>query len=113
MRFAVDMCNLQLKAGRHFVLEQPLTSRVWKEEPVMKLTITQGAISTDFHQCMYGLVSVDRLGPAPAKKPTRVLSSHPALAESLSRQCDGTHRHAILIWEKCLLKSCTISTCNV
>ena len=67
------------------------------EEPVMKLMITQGVISTDFHQCMYGLVSVDRLGPAPAKKPTRVLSSHPAFAESLSRQCDGTHRHAILV----------------
>jgi len=97
MRFAVEMCNLQLKAGRHFVLEQPRTSRAWSLESVMKLTITQGVILTDFHQCMYGLTAVDRLGPAPAYKPTRVLSSHPPPAEALTRPCDGTHRHAHLV----------------
>jgi hypothetical protein len=97
MRFAVEMCNLQLRAGRHFVFEQPSTSRAWSLEPVMKLMITEGVISTDFHQCMYGLVAVDHLGSAPAYKPTRVLTSHPALAEALTRRCDGSHRHAQLV----------------
>ena len=95
--FAVERCNLQFKAGRHFVLEQPLTSRAWSVETVMKLMITEGVISTDFHQCMYGLAAVDNFGPAPAYKPTRVLSSHPALAEALTRRCDGSHRHAQLV----------------
>ena len=97
MRFAVEMGNLQFKAGRHFVLEQPLTSRAWPLEPVMKYMITERVISTEFHKCMYGLVAVDRSGPALAYKPTRVLSSHPALAEALRRRCDGTHRHAQLV----------------
>ena len=79
------------------MLEQPLTSRAWSLETVMKLMITEGVISTDFHQCMYGLVAVDRLGPAPAYKPTRVLTSHPALAEALTRRCDGSYRHAQLV----------------
>ena len=56
-----------------------------------------GVNKSTFHQCMYGLTAVDRLGPAPAYKPTRVLSSHPALAEALTRQCDGNHRHAHLV----------------
>jgi hypothetical protein len=91
------MCELQLKAQREFVLEQPLTSRAWSLEPVMKLMITKGVISTDFHQFMYGLTAVDHLGSAPAYKPTRVLTSHPALAETLTRRCDGSHRHAHLV----------------
>ena len=110
MRFAVEMCNLQLKAGRHVVLEQPQTSRAWLLEPVITLMITRGVISTDFHQCMYGLVAVVRFGPAPAYKPTRVLSSHPALAEALMRKCDGTHRHAHMVGKGCMLPGCTTST---
>ena len=46
MRFAVEMCELQLKGERSFVLEEPLTSRAWSLEPVMKLMITKGVIST-------------------------------------------------------------------
>ena len=97
MRFAVEMWELQLKGERDVVLEQPLTSRAWSLEPVTKLMVTKSVISTDVHQCMYGLTAVDHLGSAPAYKPTRVLTSHPALAEALTRRCDGSHRHAKLI----------------
>ena len=98
LSFAVEMCNLQLKSGRHFILEQPSTSRAWSEhESVMKLRITEGVIETEFHQCMYGLTTVDWQGSAPAKKPTRVITSHPALAGALTRRCDGRLRHAQLV----------------
>ena len=94
MRLALEMCELQFKGKRDFVVEQPLNSRAWLLEPVTKLMSTKGVISTEFHQCMYGLIAVDRIGPAPALKPTRVLTSSPALAETLTRRCDGSHRHA-------------------
>ena len=97
MRFAVEMCDLQLRADHHFVLEQPLTSRAWALEPVMKLAATEDVIATEFHQCMYGLEAVDQLGSAPAYKPTRILTNHPSLAEALTRRCDGSHRHAQLV----------------
>ena len=97
MRFAIEICELQLKAKRDFVLEQPLTPRAWSLEPLLKMMITKGVFPTEFHQCMYGLTAVGHLGAAPAYKPTRVLTSHPALAEVLARRCDGSHRHAHLI----------------
>ena len=50
MRFAVEMCDLQLRADRHFVFEQPLTSRAWALEPVVKLMSIKDVIATEFHQ---------------------------------------------------------------
>ena len=91
------MCELQIRAGRHFVLEQPLASRAWTLERAMKLAATEDVITTEFHQCMYGLEAVDHLGSAPAYKPTRILTSHLTLAEALTRRCDGSHRHAQLV----------------
>ena len=97
MRFAVEMCDLQLRADRHFVFEQPLTSRAWSLEEVMKLMSKEDVIATEFHQCMYGLMANDKVGPAPAYKPTRVLTNHPTLSEALSKRCNGSHRHAQLV----------------
>ena len=59
--------------------------------------MTERVISTEFHQCMYGLTALGRQGLAPAYKPTRVLTNHPAITEALSRRCDGNHRHAHLV----------------
>ena len=63
----------------------------------MKLAATEDVITTEFHQCMYGLTAHDHLGSAPAYKPTRILTNHPALAEVLTKRCDGSHRHAHLV----------------
>ena len=80
MRFAVEMCDRQARGNLYFVFEQPLTSRAWALESVMKLAATKDVITTEFHQCMYGLTAHDHLGSAPAYKRTRILTNHPALA---------------------------------
>ena len=54
---------------------------------------------------MYGLVSWDQLGPAPAYKPTSVLTNHPALAGVLQEQCHGGHRHAQLVGKHACTKA--------
>ena len=87
IRFSIDICTLQHGAGRHFVFEQPQSSRAWNIEEVVKLTYRDGVHKTTFHQCMYGLEASDDLGTAPAYKPTSVLTSHPALAEVLQERC--------------------------
>ena len=43
--------------------------------------------------CMFGLVSRDSEGVAPAKKPTRILTSSTAIRDMVSRVCDHQHRH--------------------
>ena len=61
------------------------------------MTYSDGVTKSSFHQCMYGLMSKDSEGWAPAYKPTSVLTNHPALAEVLQEGCSGNHRHAQLV----------------
>ena len=97
IRFAIEVCEIQHKSGRHFIFEQPQSSRAWSLNEVVKLTSHDGVMKTMFHQCMYGLEARDPHGVAPAYKPTSVLTNHPALFEVLGIRCDGRHRHAQLI----------------
>ena len=97
IRFSMELCELQRRAGRHFIFEQPLTSRAWDLASMKSMVSSKGAISTKFNQCMYGLESCDSLGRAPAYKPTRILTNHGALAEGLCRTCNGGHSHVQLV----------------
>lgn len=50
------------------------------------------------HQCMYGLVTPDGKGGVhPAKKPTKFMSSSPAMLKRLQRVSDGKHQHQQLV----------------
>ncbi len=50
------------------------------------------------HMCEFGMVtSAGGGGQASAKKPTRFMSSSPAILEALSRRCRGDHAHAPLL----------------
>ena len=97
IRFAIEICELQHKSGRHFIFEQPQSSRAWSLNEVVKLPFHDGVMKTTFHQCMYGLEARDPHGVAPAYKPTSVLTNHLALLEVLGKRCDGRHRHAQVI----------------
>ena len=97
IRFSIEICELQHRSGRHFIFEQPQSSRAWSLNEVIKMTYCDGVAKTTFPQCMYGLMSSDHQGPALAYKPTSVLTNHPALAEVLQERCSGDHRHARLI----------------
>ena len=97
LRFSIELCELQHKSGRHFIFEQPQSSRAWSLNEVVKMAYLEGVAKTTFHQCMYGLEARDNQGSAPAYKPTSVLTNHPALVEVLQERCSGGHRHAQLI----------------
>lgn len=97
IRFSIEICELQHKSGRHFIFEQPQSSRAWSLNEVVNMMYCDGVTKTTCHQCMYGLVSSDHQGVAPAYKPTSVLTNHPALAEVLQKRRSGDHRHAQLI----------------
>ena len=97
IRFSMEVCDLQRRAGRYFIFEQPQASRAWHIDEVVQMTYRDNVINTSFHQCMYSLESSEYLGTAPAYKPTSVLSNHPALAEVLQERCSGGHRHVQLV----------------
>ena len=100
IRFSMEVCDLQHKAGRNFVLEQPQSSRAWHIDEVVQMTYRDNIFKTSFHQCMYGLEASDHLGTAAAYKPTSVMSNHPALAEVLQERCSGGHRHVQLVGKR-------------
>ena len=97
VRFAVEVYELQHRAGRQFIFEQPQSSRAWNLDEVVRMGHQDGVVRTTFHQCMYGLVARDQLGLAPAYKPTSVLTNHPALEDALQGKCTGGHRHVQLV----------------
>ena len=97
VRFSMDICEMQHRAGRQFIFEQPQSSRAWNLDEVVKMGYHEGVVRTTFHQCMYGLRAQDQLGLAPAYKPTSVLTNHTALECVLQDKCTGGHRHVQLV----------------
>ena len=94
---AVRIAEMQLAAGRHFIFEHPLTAASWRLPSLIRLRKAAGVCEATLHMCMYGLTSTDAAGIAPAKKPTRILTSSTAIRDQLLRKCDGQHRHVQLI----------------
>ena len=96
--FAVEMCEVQHKAGRKFVFEHPSTSSVWKLPSLRRLAEMEGMYCVDFDQCMFGQKVVVRDGTTGvAKKRTRVYTNSATIDHLLNRQCDGSHEHVVLL----------------
>ena len=91
IRFALDLAKLQANAGRHYLLENPLTSAAWKLEEVQKFLEDMDCYVADFHQCRLGLKG--RTGK-PHRKATRMVSSSKVLAGNLDGlRCRRDHEH--------------------
>ena len=99
--FAVEIYEMQLRAGRHFLHEHPASASSWSDPRVVRLLQDPrvGVVTGD--QCRYGLKThCAGGGKAPARKPTRFMSSAPAILERLSLRCRGTHRHHPLLGDR-------------
>ena len=88
---------MQLQAGRYFAHEHPETATSWGEDIICKLQENPEVMHTVIDQCMYGLVSKDAQGEAPAKKPTKFLTNSIAIKNELGMRCDKSHRHVQLM----------------
>ena len=67
-----------------------------KEECVQEMLDTPGIVTGIRHMCRHFMWALNQQGPGLVKKPTRIMSSHPALCEALQRRCCGNHRHVHL-----------------
>jgi hypothetical protein len=96
--FAVAVYALQVRAGRHFLHEHPETATSWRHPAIVKLRAKPGVDAVVAHMCQFGMTtSTAGGGQAPVKKPTRFMSSSPAILEALTRRCRGDHEHAPLL----------------
>ena len=88
LQFVKRLCYSQLKRGRHYLIENPLSSQAWKRMPWL-LEIPH--FSVTMHQCQTDLK--DHNGDY-IMKPTRFVTSSPMLARVLALKCDRSHEHA-------------------
>ncbi len=96
--FAAAVYKLQTLSGRHFLHEHPAGATSWSHPTIAKLLATSGVSAVVAHQCAFGLQTTTQAGgQAPAQKPTRFMSSAPAVLEALSKRCPGGHSHATLL----------------
>jgi len=96
--FAVQVYEMQLAAGRHFLHEHPAHASSWTDPILQKLRRHPAVYEATADQCRYGLVSRGADGVLrPARKPTRFLSSAPEVLKELNLRCRGNHRHTPLL----------------
>ena len=95
LMFALELAKMQKEAGRHFVLENSLTSQAWGLHEVEAALIALEAGVVDFDQCSFNLRSAEgRLH----KKATRMASSSESLLQKLSdHKCTRDHEHQHVI----------------
>merc|ERR1712122_87388 len=86
LEFALEIYRLQLDAGRRFLHENPQAASSWDLELVKVLRADPRVGEVVGHQCQYGQVARTPDGLVrPVKKPTRFLSSAPAVLEALPK----------------------------
>ena len=95
---SLSLAERQLRDGRHFLFEHPLTAKSWIEPCLIQLKRRPNVVSTECDQCMYGCVAMGAGGEyTPARKSTRFLTSSPLMAQRLSTKCDKSHSHVPLL----------------
>ena len=94
LRFACEVYEAQMARGRHFLHEHLAGADSWQTRWVQRLRQDARVSEVIAHQCMLGQTTMGRL---PVLKPTRFLSSAPALLDELNRKCSRDHLHHPLL----------------
>ena len=95
LKYALELAEIQLKGGRHFLLENPLTSQAWSQEDMKKFLDEHDVHLASFHLCRFGLKGASGLHH---RKATKVASSSREITSLIDgRKCLGDHVHQPVI----------------
>ena len=89
VEFSAKLAEIQLAGGRHFLGENPLTSKAWQTKPGLRML--RMLHSTKTHLCAHGLK--DPEFGMPVKKSTRLVTTSATVSLALGLQCPGGHDH--------------------
>ena len=95
IRFAIELAEIQLKSGRHFLLENPLTAESWSLSELKQFLQRAECHEAVFDQCRFKL-----RGPSGLfhRKPTKVVTSSESIANRLDgKRCLRDHPHEVVI----------------
>ena len=102
IRFCLELYGMQIDEKRHFVHEHPEKSRAWQMPEVQAMMLRPEVGSTIVHMCAFGMTASDKMGTAPVKKPTRLMSSSEEVLKRMDKRCSNEagqaqHRHVHLV----------------
>ena len=89
-----EIMLLQLAGGRDVIVENPLTSDLWRD-PTMARWCSDRSMSffrTDL--CQYGMTSLDE--KELLRKPIKLLATNAVYKEELEARCDDLHSHRVI-----------------
>eukprot|EP00438_Fugacium_kawagutii_P007101 Skav209599 [mRNA] locus=scaffold4140:22593:36171:- [translate_table: standard] len=88
VRFSTKVALRQYRAGRLFLLENPVPSRIWDEPEVQHLRGLPGVWTVDLHAGAFG----KEIDGDPVIKPMRFMGNQPGLDEALNRKLDALEK---------------------
>ena len=99
LKFSLEFCIRQYKAGRCFVFEHPAAASSWTTQLVQRVLSLEGVFLAKFDFCQLGMTTPGAHGEGlPAKKRTAVFTNSKNIAEVLRlAQCQGVHAHEPLV----------------
>ncbi len=99
LKFALELCVEQHRAGRLFLFEHPVGASSWETEMIAAVARLSGVHIAKFDFCQLGMVTKDKDGKKSyAKKRTGVMTNSQHVAKILREaQCQGSHLHTQLL----------------
>ena len=91
--FCVQVAEYQLKMGRFFYFEHPLSATSWQLTSLSKLMHNPEVQGVVVHMCQFGRQANKGGEGEFAKKPTRVITNMPSIASGINRTCKGDRSH--------------------
>ena len=109
VKFALDMCLRQYRAGRFFVSEHPTSASSWTTAMMKQMMGLEDVHAAKFDFCQLGMKTTDAAGRTQAaKKRTTVMTNSGNLAEVLKQaQRNGLHKHQHLVGDALVRARCT------
>ena len=89
LNFCLQLYKIQMREGRYFLHEHPLSATSWQLPSVKAMLSKHGIISTYVNMCAYGMTSKDEGGKGLVSKLTRFMTNSPAIADKLASKCSN------------------------
>ena len=106
VEFCIKLYKYQIREGRYFLHEHPMTASSWRLERVEEISRSPLVYKTKTHMCRFGMKSEDEQGVGLVKKPTTMMTNSLEVHRELDKQCIGGHRHVQLLGGKA--KACAV-----
>ena len=97
LEFCSKLYQIQIREGRYFLHEHPMTAESWKEPCIAAIEDSPLVFKVRTDMCSFGMTSSDENGEGPVLKPTSFLTNSIEVSATLDSRCKGCERHVHLI----------------